>query len=89
MSQERCDCLRLSRTAGTDLQAPVPSHMSLSLIQVAVDATAGTLSDPRQRFLGSKPVKLFRIQVQDKRGVSRTCRNAEVEAVNLGYKGIR
>lgn len=40
------------------------------LTQVAVDATAGTLSDPRQRFLGSKPVKLFRIQVQDKRGVS-------------------
>ncbi|CAM9692315.1 unnamed protein product [Ectocarpus sp. 13 AM-2016] len=37
--------------------------------RVAVDATAGTLSDPRQRFLGSKPVKLFRIQVQDKRGV--------------------
>lgn len=35
-----------------------------------MDATAGTLSDPRQRFLGSKPVKLFRIQVQDKRGVS-------------------
>lgn len=38
--------------------------------QVAVDATAGTLSDPRQRFLGTKPVKLFRIRVQDKRGVS-------------------
>ncbi|CAM9666346.1 unnamed protein product [Ascophyllum nodosum] len=37
--------------------------------RVAVDATAGTLSDPRQRFLGSKAVKLFRIQVQDKRGV--------------------
>ena len=35
-----------------------------------MDATAGTLSDPRQRFLGSKAVKLFRIQVQDKRGVS-------------------
>lgn len=42
------------------------------LTQVAVDATAGTLADPRQRFLGSKPVKLFRIQVQDKRGVSST-----------------
>ncbi|CAB1113081.1 unnamed protein product [Ectocarpus sp. CCAP 1310/34] len=38
--------------------------------RVAVDATAGTLSDPRQRFLGSKPVKLFRIQVQDKRGMT-------------------
>ncbi|CAM9302661.1 unnamed protein product [Scytosiphon promiscuus] len=37
--------------------------------RVAVDATAGTLSDPRQRFLGTKPVKLFRIRVQDKRGV--------------------
>lgn len=48
-------------------------------VQVAVDATAGTLSDPRQRFLGSKPVKLFRIKVQDKRGVSsfQWCRHVE------------
>ncbi|CAM9248608.1 unnamed protein product, partial [Choristocarpus tenellus] len=37
--------------------------------RVAVDATAGTLSDARSRFLGSKPVKLFRVNVQGKRGV--------------------
>lgn len=46
------------------------STVATMFIKVAVDATAGTLSDPRQRFLGAKPVKLFRIQVQDKRGVS-------------------
>lgn len=44
--------------------------IDLTLLQVAVDATAGTLCDPRKRFLGTKPVKLFRIQVQGKRGVS-------------------
>lgn len=44
--------------------------IDLTFLQVAVDGTAGTLSDPRKRFLGTKPVKLFRIQVQDKRGVS-------------------
>lgn len=42
----------------------------LVLLQVAVDATAGTLSDARQRFLGSRAVKLFRINVQNIRGVS-------------------
>lgn len=39
------------------------------LHRVAVDMTAGTLSDSRQRFLGPKPVKLFRIMVQGRRGV--------------------
>jgi len=32
--------------------------------RVAVDATSGALSDTRTRFLGSRPVKLFRVVVQ-------------------------
>lgn len=39
------------------------------LHRVAVDITAGTLSDSRQRFLGIKPVKLFRVMVRGRRGV--------------------
>jgi splicing factor 3B subunit 3 len=39
------------------------------LHRVAVDGTAGTLSDSRQRFLGVKPVKLFRVMVRGRRGV--------------------
>lgn len=67
-------CLSQSRISQCHLYLVYCSDMAVVdrvyLTQVAVDATAGTLSDPRQRFLGSKPVKLFRIQVQDKRGVS-------------------
>lgn len=39
------------------------------LHRVAVDSTAGTLSDSRQRFLGVKPVKLFRVMVKGRRGL--------------------
>lgn len=39
------------------------------LHRVAVDATAGTLSDSRQRFLGRKSIKLFRVVVRGARGV--------------------
>jgi splicing factor 3B subunit 3 len=39
------------------------------LHRVAVDVTAGTLSDSRQRFLGIKPVKLFRVLVHGRRGL--------------------
>jgi splicing factor 3B subunit 3 len=39
------------------------------LHRVAVDTTAGTLSDSRQRFLGIKPVKLFRVLVRGRRGI--------------------
>lgn len=39
------------------------------LHRVAVDTTAGTLSDSRQRFLGIKPVKLFRVFVRGRRGI--------------------
>lgn len=39
------------------------------LHRVAVDPVAGSLSDSRQRFLGLKPVKLFRVMAQGQRGV--------------------
>ena len=39
------------------------------LHRVAVDKTAGSLSDDRQRFLGQRPVKLFRVMVQGCKGV--------------------
>jgi splicing factor 3B subunit 3 len=39
------------------------------LHRVAVDSTAGSLSDSRMRFLGPKPVKLFRVMVRGSRGV--------------------
>ena len=37
--------------------------------RVAVDPTAGTLSDSRQRYLGPRSVKLFRVLVRGSRGV--------------------
>ena len=39
------------------------------LQRVAVDATAGTFSDSRQRFLGAVPVRLFRIMIHGSKGV--------------------
>jgi splicing factor 3B subunit 3 len=39
------------------------------LTRVAVDAVTGTLSDTRQRFLGPKSVKLFRIGVREQPAV--------------------
>lgn len=39
------------------------------LHRVAVDSTAGSLSDDRQRFLGQRAVKLFRVMVQGCKGV--------------------
>ena len=42
-------------------------NMGLSngvLQRVQVDAATGALSDTRTRFLGAKPVRLFRVQVQ-------------------------
>lgn len=39
------------------------------LVRLAVDAVAGSLSDMRQRYLGPRPVKLFRVLVRGQRGV--------------------
>ena len=39
------------------------------LIRLAVDAVTGDLSDMRQRYLGPKPVKLFRVTVQGQPGL--------------------
>jgi splicing factor 3B subunit 3 len=39
------------------------------LIRVAVDPVVGQLSDSRQRFLGSKSIKLFRVMVHGQQGV--------------------
>jgi splicing factor 3B subunit 3 len=39
------------------------------LIRVAVDPIVGQLSDSRQRFLGSKSIKLFRVIVHGQQGV--------------------
>ena len=39
------------------------------LIRVAVDPIVGQLSDSRQRFLGSKSIKLFRVMVHGQQGV--------------------
>ena len=39
------------------------------LVRLAVDAVTGALSDMRQRYLGTKSVKLFRVMVRGQRGV--------------------
>lgn len=39
------------------------------LVRLAVDAVSGSLSDIRQRYLGPKSVKLFRVMVRGQRGV--------------------
>jgi splicing factor 3B subunit 3 len=39
------------------------------LVRVEVDQISGTLSDSRQRFLGPKSIKLFRVMVQGQLGV--------------------
>ena len=39
------------------------------LIRVAVDPVVGQLSDSRQRFLGPKSIKLFRVMVRGQQGV--------------------
>jgi splicing factor 3B subunit 3 len=39
------------------------------LVRVAVDSTAGTMSDSRKRYLGPRSIKLFRVLVRGSRGV--------------------
>jgi splicing factor 3B subunit 3 len=64
-----------SRTLATAPSAIATTmYLNIGLVsgvlhRVAVDTTAGTLSDSRQRFLGIKPVKLFRVLVHGRRGL--------------------
>jgi splicing factor 3B subunit 3 len=39
------------------------------MLRTMVDPISGTLTDTRTRYLGSKPVKLFRIKIQGKDSV--------------------
>lgn len=61
-------------TASTSADSTASMYLSIGLVngvlcRVAVDATAGNLSDSRQRYLGPRSVKLFRVQVRGSRGV--------------------
>jgi splicing factor 3B subunit 3 len=63
-----------SSTTATPSVVATTMYLNIGLItgvlhRVAVDTTAGTLSDSRQRFLGIKPVKLFRVLVRGRRGI--------------------
>lgn len=71
MSAERSD----STASSSGEQAAAPTlylNVGLStgvLVRVAVDSVSGSLTDSRQRFLGPKAVKLFRIPFMGKLGV--------------------
>jgi len=71
-------CLVQMFLGGSGGKASAADHQLLSLHvglingtaqRVSVDMITGTLSDPRTRFLGGKPVRLFRVMVQGHRGV--------------------
>ena len=42
------------------------------LLRTALDTVTGDLSDTRTRYIGSRPVKLFRINMQGSEAVSNT-----------------
>lgn len=44
------------------------------LLRTVLDPVTGDLADTRTRYLGSRPVKLFRIRMQGSEAVSWTCR---------------
>lgn len=47
------------------------------LVRITLDQVTGDLSDNRTRYLGTRPVKVFRVQIQGKEAVS--CRiNLEI-----------
>lgn len=61
-----------SAATATDSVASIYLNIGLTngvLYRVAVDSTAGTLSDSRQRYLGPRSIKLFRVIVRGCRGV--------------------
>eukprot|EP01041_Mallomonas_annulata_P001015 gene1015-1991_t len=78
MEKER-DIINTSATASTSTATTTVDSTPLLFLnvglisgvlqRVAVDATAGSLSDSRQRFLGPKAVKLFRVMVRGRRAV--------------------
>jgi len=43
------------------------------LLRTVLDTVSGELKDTRTRYLGSRPVKLFRIMMQGSEAVSRAC----------------
>ena len=59
---------------GVDVDAAPMLYLNIGLNngvleRAAVDPVVGTLSDTRQRFLGNRGVKLFRVRVQGRRAV--------------------
>lgn len=62
------------RDAETSTQTKGVIHLNIGLtngvlLRTVVDAVSGDLSDTRTRYLGSKPVKLFKIQIQGSEAV--------------------
>lgn len=43
------------------------------LLRTVLDPVTGDLSDTRTRYLGSRPVKLFRVRMQAQEAVSHVC----------------
>lgn len=54
------------------------------LLRTVLDPVTGDLSDTRTRYLGSRPVKLFRVRMQGQEAVS----NESGQAACLDVSGI-
>lgn len=76
MQQLPCDpeSLMIMETSGEDTGTTSIIHLNIGLqngclLRSTLDQVTGELSDNRSRYLGTKPVKLFRVRIQNKEAV--------------------
>uniref|UniRef100_A0A915DNA4 Splicing factor 3b subunit 3 n=1 Tax=Ditylenchus dipsaci TaxID=166011 RepID=A0A915DNA4_9BILA len=65
------ESLMVMETAGEETGSASIIHLNIGLVngcllRVTLDQVTGDLSDNRTRYLGTKPVKLFRVKIQNK-----------------------
>lgn len=65
-------CSWLFRIGNLDVTVLFAGDKNGVLLRTVLDPVTGDLSDTRTRYLGSRPVKLFRVRMQGQEAVSET-----------------
>lgn len=69
------ESLMVMETSGEDTGSTNIIHLNIGLqngclLRATLDQVTGDLTDNRSRYLGTKPVKLFRVKIQNKEAVN-------------------
>ena len=91
------ESLVVIETVGEETGSSSIIHLNIGLqngclLRATLDQVTGDLTDNRTRYLGTRPVRLFRVKIQDKEAVCvilrNLCRNVSILALRMFEPGL-